>query len=92
MDPGNERSEMATVNTVRVTGTSLGRTGASDECPIRRCTASEHWQPGVPSSPISVPRNGRKLALKPILDHRRKYVSKSLIRRNSVTFSFEGIV
>ena len=54
VDPGNERSEMATVNPVRVTGTSLGHTGASDECPIQRCAASERWQPGVPSSPISV--------------------------------------
>ena len=78
VDPGNERSEMATVNPVRVTGTSLGHTGANDECPIQRCTASERWQPGV--------RNGRKLALKPMMGHRRKYVSKSLIRRNSVTF------
>ena len=86
MDPGNERSEMATVNPVRVTGSSLGHTGASDDCPIQRCTASEHWQPGVPSSPISVPKNGRKLALKPMVGHRMKYVSKSLIRRNSVTF------
>ena len=41
VDPGNERSEMATVNPVRVTGTSLGHTGANDECPIQRCTASE---------------------------------------------------
>ena len=55
VDPGNERGEMATVNPVRVTGTSLGRTGANDECPSQKCTASEHWQPGVSSSPTSVP-------------------------------------
>ena len=58
VDPGDERGEMATVSPVRVTGTSLGRTGASDECPIQRCTASEHWQSGVSSSLTSVPRNG----------------------------------
>ena len=86
VDPGSERGEMATVNPVRVTGTSLGRTGANDECPSQKCTAGEHWQPGVSSSPTSVPRNGRKLALKPMMGHRRKYVSKSLIRRKSVTF------
>ena len=32
-DPGDERGEMPTVNPVRVTGTSLGRTDANDECP-----------------------------------------------------------
>ena len=58
VDPGDERGEMPTVNPVRVTGTSLGRTGANDECPSQKCTASEHWQPGVSSSPTSVPRNG----------------------------------
>ena len=77
---------MAAVSPARVTGTSLGRTGASDECPIRECTASEHWQPGVSLSPTSVPRNGEKLALKPMMGLRRKYVSKSFIRRKSVTF------
>ena len=86
MDPGSERGEMATVNPVRVTGTSLGRTDANDECPSQKCTTSEHWQPGVFSSPTSVPRNGGKLALKPMMGHRRKYVSKSFIRRKSVTF------
>ena len=86
MDPGTERSEMATVNPVRVTGTSLSRTGASDECPTQRCTASEHWQPGVISSPPSVLRNGRKLALKPVMGHRRKSVSRPFIRRKSATF------
>ena len=86
VDPGNERGEMATMNPVRVTGTSLGHTDATDECPFQKCTASEHWQPGVSSSPTSVPRNGRKLALKPMMGHRRKYVSKSLIRRKSVLF------
>ena len=71
----------------RVTGTSLGRTGANDECPIHRCTASEHWQPGVCSSPTSVPWNGGKLALKPTMGHRRKNVSKSFTRRKSVNHS-----
>ena len=86
VDPGDERGEMATVNPVRVTGTSLGRTDANNECPSQECTASEHWQPGVSSSPTSVPRNGRILALKPMMGHRRKNVSKSFIRRKSVTF------
>ena len=86
VDPGNERSEMATVIPVRVPGTSLGRTGVSDECPAQRCMASEHWQPGVFSSPTSVPRYGRKLALKRVMGHRRKYVSKSPIRMKGVTF------
>ena len=86
VDPGNERSEMATVNPFRVTGTSLGRTGASDECPTQRCTPSEHWQPGVFSTITSMPRYGRKFASKLVMGHRRKYVSNSLIRRKSVTF------
>ena len=86
VDPGNECGEMATVNPVRVTGTSLGHTDANDECPSQKCTASEHWQLGVSSSPTSVPRNGRKLALKPTMGHKRKCVSKSFIRRKSVTF------
>ena len=86
VDPGDERGEMSTWHQVRVTGTSVGRTDASDECPSPKCTPSEHWQPGVFSSPTSVPRNGGKLALKPMMGHRRRYVSKSLIRRNSVTF------
>ena len=86
VDPGNDRGGMSTANPVRVIGTSLGRTDANDECPSQKCMTSEHWQPGVPSSPTSVPRNGRKLALKPMMGHRRKYVSKSLIRRKSVTF------
>ena len=54
--------------------------------PSQKCTASEHWQPGVSSSPTSVFRNGGKLALKPMMGHRRKYVSKSFIRRKSVMF------
>ena len=86
VDPGDERGEMPTVNPLRVTGTSLGRTDTIDECPSQKCTTSEHWQPGVFSSPTGVPRNGGKLALKPMMGHRRKYVSKSLIRRKSVTF------
>ena len=51
VDPGDERGEMATVNPVRVTGTSLGHTDVNNECPSQECTASEHWQPGVSSSP-----------------------------------------
>ena len=86
VDRRDERGEMPTVNPVRVTGTSLGRTDANDECPSQKCTTSEHWQPGVFSSPTSMPRYGRKSALKPAMGHRRKYVSKSLIRRKSVTF------
>ena len=86
VDPGDERGEIPTVNPVRVTGTSLGHTDANNECPSQECTASEHWQPGVSSSPTSVLRNGRKLALKLMMGHRRKCVSKSLIRRKSVTF------
>ena len=86
VDPGSERGEVPTVNIVSVTGTSLGRTEANDECPSQECTASEHWQPGVFSSPTSVPRDGERLALKPMMGHRRKYVSKSFIRRKSETF------
>ena len=59
-DPGNECGEMASVNSVRVTGTPLLRTDANNECPSQECTASEHWQPCVFSSPTSVPRNGGK--------------------------------
>ena len=84
MDPGDERGEMPTVNPVRFTGTSLGRTDANDE-PSQKCTTSEHWQPGVFSSPTSVPKNGGILALKP-MGRRRKYVSKSFIRMKSATF------
>ena len=86
VDPGDERGELATLDTGRDTGTSLRHTDANNECPSHECTASERWQQGVPSSPTSGPRNGRKLALKPMMGHRRKYVSKSLIRRKSVTF------
>ena len=86
VDLGDELGDMATVSPARVTGTSLGHTDVNNECPSQVCTASEHWQPGVSSSPTSVPRNGRKLALKPMMGHRRKYVSKSFIRRKSVTF------
>ena len=68
---------MLEMSAVRRTGTSLGRTDVNDECPSQKCTTSEHWQPGVFSSPTSVPRNGGKLALKPMMGHRRKYVSKS---------------
>ena len=81
VDPGDERGEMPTVNPVRVMRTSLGCTEANDECPSQECTTSEHWQPGVSSSPTSVLRNGRKLALKQMMGHRRKYVSVSFIRR-----------
>ena len=63
----------------------VGRTDTNDECPSQRCTTSEHWQPGVLSSPTSVPRNGGKSALKPTMGHRKKYVSKSSIRREDVT-------
>ena len=52
-DPGNVCGEMATVNPFSFPGTSLGRTDANNECPSQECTASEHWQPGVPSSPTS---------------------------------------
>ena len=86
VDPGNERGEMAMLDPGRATGTSLGRTDANDECPSQKCTTSEHWQPGVFLSPTSVPRNGGKSALKPTMGHRKKYVSKSSIRRKSVTF------
>ena len=72
VDPGDERGEMATLDPGRATGTSLGRTDANDECPSQKCTTSEHWQPGAFQSPTSVPRNGRRLALKPMMGHRRK--------------------
>ena len=58
MGPGDERGEMATVNPVRVTGTSLGRTDVNSKRPSQRCTTGEQWQPGVFPSPTSVPRNG----------------------------------
>ena len=86
VDPGDERGEMATLDPGRATGTSLGRTDANDECPSQKCTTSEHWQPSVFSSPTSVPKNGRKSALKRTMGYRMKYVSKSSIRRENVTF------
>ena len=54
VDPGDERGELATLDTGRDTGTSLRRTDANDECPFQKCTTSEHWQPGVFSSSTSV--------------------------------------
>ena len=73
VDPGSERGEMATMNPGRVTGTSLGHTDANNECPSHECTAaSEHWQPGVSSSPTSVLKNGRNLALKPMMGHKEE--------------------
>ena len=43
VDPEDERGEMATVNPVSVTGTSLGHTDVNNnECPSQECTASEH--------------------------------------------------
>ena len=36
-------------------GTSLGRTDANDERLSQKCTTSEHWQPGVFSSPQVCP-------------------------------------
>ena len=51
MDPGNERGEMATVNPVRVTGASLGRTDANKECPSqsarRANTGNQAYVPKV---------------------------------------------
>ena len=58
LDSGDDRGEMATLDPGRATGTSLGRTDANDECPSQKCTTSEQWQPGVFTSPTSVPRNG----------------------------------
>ena len=81
VDPGDERGEIATLDPGRATGTSLGRTDANDECPSQKCTTTEHWQPGVFSSSTSVPRNGGKLALKPMMGQKRKYVSKSFIQK-----------
>ena len=86
VDPGDWRGDMATLDPGRATGISVGRADADDGCPSQKCTASEHWQPGTFSSPTSVPWNGRKLALKPMMGHRRRHVSKSFIRRKSVTF------
>ena len=86
VDPGDECGETATVTPVRVTGSSLGRTDVNDECPSQRCTASEQWQPGVFTNPTSVPRNGGKLTLKPMMGLRKKYVSKSSIRTKNETF------
>ena len=83
--PGSECGETATLGPGRATGTSLDRTDVNGKRPSQRCTASERWQPGVSSSPTSVPMNGGKLALKP-MGHRRKYVSKSSIGREGVTF------
>ena len=85
-DAGDQRGEMATLGPGRATGNSLGRTDANDKRPSQRCTTSEQWQPGAFSSPTSVPWNGGKLALKPMMDHRKKYVSKSFIQRKSETF------
>ena len=39
VDPGDERGEMATVNPVRVTGTSLGHTDVNNECPSQALAA-----------------------------------------------------
>ena len=86
LDPGDERGETATLDPGGATGISLGRTNINGKRPSQRCTTSEQWQPGVFPSPTSVPRNGRKLALKPMMGHRKKYVSKSFIRRDSETF------
>ena len=37
----------------RITGTSLGRTDVNGKRASQKCTTSEHWQPGVFSSPTS---------------------------------------
>ena len=63
VDPKNERGETATVNPVRVTGTSPGRTDANDECPSQKCTASEHWRPGVSSSPYKCAREREEVGV-----------------------------
>ena len=88
VDPGDERCEVATLGTGRATGTSLGRTDANNECPSRKRTTSEHWQRGVLASPTTVPRNGRKSVLEPMMGQRRKYVSKSFFRRKRETFGW----
>ena len=86
VDPGDECGETATLGRGRATGTSLGRTDVNSKRPFQRCTTSEQWQPGVLMNPTSVPKNGRMLALKPRMGHRKKYVSKSFIPRKSETF------
>ena len=86
VDPGDERGETATLGPGRATGTSLNRTDANDECPSQRCTTGEQWQPGVFTNPTSVPWNWEKLALKPMMGHRKRCVSKSFIRKKSETF------
>ena len=70
---------MATVNLVRVTGTSLGGTDADDKVPV----SEVHDELALATSVFS---NGGKLALKPMMGYKRKYVSNSFIRRKSVTF------
>ena len=86
MDPGDESGETATLDLSRATGLSLGRTDVNGERPSQRCPTSEQWQPSVLPNPTSVPRNGEKLALKPMMGHRKKYVSKSFIRSKRETF------
>ena len=87
VDPGDERGEAATLDPGRASGISLGRTDVNGKRLSQKCTTNEQWQPSVFPSPTSVPRNGGKLALKPMMGHKMKYVSKSFIRRKSETFS-----
>ena len=73
VDPGDERGETATLDPGRATGTSLGRTDANEECPSQGCTTSEQWQPARRI------HDGEKLSLKPMMGHKKRYVSKSSI-------------
>ena len=82
VDPGDERGETATLDPGRVTRTSLDRTDANGERPSQRCAASEQWQRGVFTSPSGVHRNLGKLARKPMMGHKKKYIPKSSTRRN----------
>ena len=59
----DQRGETTTLDPARATRTSLGRTDVNSKRPSQRCTTSEQWQPGVLSSPTSVPRNGGKVGV-----------------------------
>ena len=85
VESGTVRCEMTKLDPGRATGTSLDHTDANGERLSQRCTTSKQWQRGVFTNRTGVPRNLGKLVRKPMMGHRKKYISKFSIRRNGET-------
>ena len=85
LNPEHVRGEMGKLDPNKATETSMDRTNEDGERLPQRRTTRKQWQRNAFADFTGASRNPRELARELMTENRKKYISKSLIRRHGET-------